>query len=259
MHDGRARVARGALRFSKFGGCQASVSHLGFWLCFFLFVLSPHRSTRPTAVNPQFRFRPFHALYLTNRYRRAIRSRVRQTPSSADSCFLFPPNPCFSPARRTHQPPSPSLTSISFYFLAPSSLSPFPATPPRPPGIVSQHSDVQRSSRFSIYPFSFQGLANSFAFSKGSTLLFSSNSELFTAKHRGAGCPQRSKVQTSDVPALPIRPIAAERLWCNNSQRHGNSSRSEETTALPSVSKTSERTSGIARRRSRFTPIQSGL
>src|SRR5229473_2818343 len=36
----------------------------------------------------------------------------------------------------------------------------------------------------------------------------------------------------------PIRPIAAKRLWCNNSQRHGNSSRSGETTPLPPVSKT---------------------
>src|SRR6266436_10398840 len=28
--------------------------------------------------------------------------------------FPLPAYPCFSPARRTHQPPSPSLTSISF-------------------------------------------------------------------------------------------------------------------------------------------------
>ena len=160
-------------------------------------------------------------------------------------------------------PDSPATKSLAYLdiFLLPCSVfsKSFPCHTFDPPGIVSQHSDVQRSSRFSIYPFSFQCLANSFAFSKSSTLLFSSNSELFTAKHRVAGCPQRSKVQTSDVPALPIRPIAAERLWCNNSQRHGNSSRSEETTRLPSVSKTSERTSGTARRRSRFTPMQSGL
>src|SRR5213080_4805575 len=57
----------------------------------------------------------------------------------------------------------------------------------------------------------------------------------------------------------PVCPIAAQSLWCNNPQRHRISSRSEETTPLPSVSKTNERTSGTVRRRSRFTPIQSGL
>src|SRR5216684_5865274 len=58
----------------------------------------------------------------------------------------------------------------------------------------------------------------------------------------------------------PIRPIAAKRLWCNNSQRHGNSSRSGETTPLPPVSNTSERTSGTVRRSSRSeTPIRLGL
>src|SRR5713226_8388949 len=36
----------------------------------------------------------------------------------------------------------------------------------------------------------------------------------------------------------PIRPIAAHALWCNNSQRRENSSRSGETTPLPPVSKT---------------------
>src|SRR5436853_5512508 len=36
----------------------------------------------------------------------------------------------------------------------------------------------------------------------------------------------------------PVRPIAAQSLWCNNPQRHRISSRSEETTPLPSVSKT---------------------
>src|SRR5438876_3206333 len=45
----------------------------------------------------------------------------------------------------------------------------------------------------------------------------------------------------------PVRPIAAQSLWCNNSQRYGISSRSEETTPLSSVSKISERTSGTVR------------
>src|SRR5712664_2286446 len=58
----------------------------------------------------------------------------------------------------------------------------------------------------------------------------------------------------------PIRPIADKRLWCNNSQRHGNSSRSGETTPLPPVSNTSERTSGTVRQCSRSeTPIRLGL
>ena len=45
----------------------------------------------------------------------------------------------------------------------------------------------------------------------------------------------------------PAGPIAGQSLWCNNSQRHRISSRSEETTPLSSVSKISERTSGTAR------------
>jgi len=51
----------------------------------------------PQPFNPQ--FRPFNAFYLTNRYRRAILSRVRQPRSSPDSCFLLPPKPCSSPSR----------------------------------------------------------------------------------------------------------------------------------------------------------------
>ncbi|SRR5229473_7676314 len=49
----------------------------------------------------------------------------------------------------------------------------------------------------------------------------------------------------------PIRPIAAQPLWCHNPQRCQVSLRSGETTSLPLVSKNSERTSGTVHRRSR--------
>ena len=56
------------------------------------------------------------------------------------------------------------------------------------------------------------------------------------------------------------RPIAAERPWCHNWQRHENFSRSGETSPLPSVSKLRERTSGTVAHRSRSqTPIRSEL
>ena len=45
----------------------------------------------------------------------------------------------------------------------------------------------QRSNDFSTYPLSFHTLAHSFALTKNSTLLFSSNSALFTQKHPGVG------------------------------------------------------------------------
>src|SRR5437899_4182594 len=95
-------------------------------------------------------------------------------------------------------------------------------------------------------PFLFKLLRTLLCFSR-STLLFSSNSELFTAKHPAWGTHNVPTFTHSDIPALPIRPIAAERFRCHNSQRYGISSRSEETTPLSSVSKTSERTSGTAR------------
>src|SRR6266403_6281674 len=118
--------------------------------------------------------------------------------------------------------------------------------------MVSQRSGVQLSNRFSIYPLSFQTLANSFAFFKVNPFVFKQFRTLYR-KTPPPGVPttfQRSNIQTfkhSDIPALPIRPIAAERFRCNNSQSYGISSRSEETTPLSSVSKTSERTSGTAR------------
>src|SRR6266581_233691 len=56
----------------------------------------------------------------------------------------------------------------------------------------------------------------------------------------------------------PVRPIAAERLWCHNSQRHEISSASEETTPLLPVSKDSERTSGTVRQRSRLPRLGRG-
>jgi len=52
---------------------------------------------------------------------------------------------------------------------------------------------------------------------------------------------------TSLLRVCPIRPIAAQTLWCHNSQRRKISLPSGETTPLSSVSKTSERTSGTAR------------
>jgi len=52
---------------------------------------------------------------------------------------------------------------------------------------------------------------------------------------------------TSLLRVCPIRPIAAQTLWCHNSQRRKISLPSGETTPLSPVSKTSERTSGTAR------------
>src|ERR1700674_5008200 len=51
---------------------------------------------------------------------------------------------------------------------------------------------------------------------------------------------QRSNVQPSNFQTIlssSSRPIAAERPWCHNWQRHENSSRSGETTLLSPVSK----------------------
>src|SRR5712664_2047209 len=70
----------------------------------------------------------------------------------------------------------------------------------------------------------------------------------------------RDTSHQSRITRHPSRPIAAKRLWCNNSQRRENSSRSGETTPLPPVSNTRERTSGTVRQCSRSeTPIRSGL
>ncbi len=55
---------------------------------------------------------------------------------------------------------------------------------------------------------------------------------------------------TSLLRVCPIHPIAAQTLWCHNSQRRKISLPSGETTPLSPVSKTSERTSGTARSRS---------
>lgn len=55
--------------------------------------------------------------------------------------------------------------------------------------------------------------------------------------HSGRGCTPN--VQTFNLQTFKrsSRPIAAERPWCHNWQRHENSSRSGETTLLPPVSK----------------------
>jgi len=64
------------------------------------------------------------------------------------------------------------------------------------------------------------------------------------------GYPQNSSRSSPQLwsgrsrPVGTIRPIADKRHWCHNPRRHGISSRSEETSPLSSVSKTSERTSG---------------
>ncbi len=70
----------------------------------------------------------------------------------------------------------------------------------------------------------------------------------------------RDTSHQSRITSHPIGPIAAESLWCNNLQRREISSRSGETTPLPPVSNTRERTSGTVRQCSRSeTPIRSGL
>ena len=56
-----------------------------------------------------------------------------------------------------------------------------------------------------------------------------------------------------DVWTSHIRPIAAKRLWCNNSQRHGVRRWRRETYRLQPVSKRIERTSGTARS---WSPLQ---
>src|SRR5260370_17344176 len=89
-----------------------------------------------------------------------------------------------------------------------------------------------------------------------------------TYKKQGAGdgvfptflAPTSSTFERSNVSTfrrVSARPIAEQTLWCNNSQRHGICSRSEQTTPHPSVSKTSERTSGTARQCSRLPPTRS--
>jgi hypothetical protein len=89
-------------------------------------------------------------------------------------------------------------------------------------------------------------------------------------KNRGGVLPTRCSAVGRDRQSLPsyftslplhsASPIAAKRLWCNNSQRHENSLLSGETTPLPPVSNTRERTSGTVRQCSRSeTPIRSGL
>src|SRR5260370_9148985 len=72
-----------------------------------------------------------------------------------------------------------------------------------------------------------------------------SSQRFFSLPHRA----RRSQrlVKRERVTSHSVRPIAEQALWCNNLQRHGISSRSEETTPLSSVSNTNERTSGTAR------------
>ena len=65
------------------------------------------------------------------------------------------------------------------------------------------------------------------------------------AKNRGGGTSQHFNIPT--FRRSPIRPIAADRPWCNNERRRENSSRSGETTPLLPVSKNRERTSGAVR------------
>jgi hypothetical protein len=86
---------------------------------------------------------------------------------------------------------------------------------------------------------SFHTLAHSLAPRKKSTHLFSSVSALFAPKHPGWGYLKLFNRSSIAVVGrdVPIRPIAAQSLWCNNLQRREISSTSGETTPLSPVSK----------------------
>jgi hypothetical protein len=98
-----------------------------------------------------------------------------------------------------------------------------------------KHSDLQMFPRVSELSRFFSNSCalfctlqkiNSFVFKRFCTL---------SQKPPGVEVPPTFHVSTFHRIA---RPIAAKRLWCNNPQRRENSSRSGETTPLPSVSKT---------------------
>src|SRR5216684_1890081 len=56
--------------------------------------------------------------------------------------------------------------------------------------------------------------------------------------HFGRGCTPNFQTFNLQTFKRSSRPIAARALWCNNPQRHENSSPPGETTRLPPVSKT---------------------
>ncbi len=72
--------------------------------------------------------------------------------------------------------------------------------------------------------------------SKGLTVQLTSLDATLT-KNTGGGVTSFKPKLLSVRHVPPVRPIAAERLWCHNPQRRGNSLRSGETTPLPPVSK----------------------
>jgi hypothetical protein len=116
-----------------------------------------------------------------------------------------------------------------------------------------QPSDVQTfgpSDVFPTYPLSFQILAQSFALSKNSTLLFSSVSALFHKNHPGWG-EGSSFLRPSDVPTFRHSndpPVPLRRTPLGATIGNGTDfAASWETYRPRAVSKMIERTSGTAR------------
>jgi hypothetical protein len=113
-----------------------------------------------------------------------------------------------------------------------------------------------------IQPHCFQALTHSPANWPSVSPFASITSALFPSRRRvWYFLPQLPVMPTFgrfNLRPVSARPIAAQSLWCNNSQRHEISSASRETSPLPPVSKDSERTSGTVRRRSRFIPAWPG-
>ena len=86
-------------------------------------------------------------------------------------------------------------------------------------------------------PISF--VCRSYATFASRTLLRDENWRVCTQNsHSGRGCTPNIQTFNLQTFKRSSRPIAAKRLWCNNPQRRENSSRSGETSPLPSVSKT---------------------
>jgi len=113
-----------------------------------------------------------------------------------------------------------------------------------------------------IQPHCVQALTHSPANGPSVSPFPSITSALFPSRRRVWYFPPRLPVMPTfgrfNLRPVSARPIAAQSLWCNNSQRHEISSASGETSPLPPVSKDSERTSGTVRRRSRFIPAWPG-
>src|SRR2546427_7113366 len=209
-----------------------------------------------------------------------LRSTLRRTRKS-HAIRLFRA-PSFTSSVSSYPPVSP-FPIFRTFFQVPYPASPLFAILTKTPGVwgYSSHFGTARAvlptgTPYIIQVLSFHVLAHSFALfciRKRSTLLFSSNSELFGKNTRGGGSesPFLGRLDVGTFRCAfcipngvtgrsPIRPIAAKRLWCHNPQRYEIFSRSGETTPLLPVSKNSKRTSGTVHRRFRSkTPIRSGL